>query len=147
MAKITSEQLRKAGACEHGVLRFEKLFPCGATITLRSCKLAVAEGLNVNWFVSHCLTKAQIKAYDKARAPAWEAYKKARAPAWEAYYDKATAPAWEAYDKARAPAWEAYDKATAPAWEAYDKATAPAWEAYKKAVAPALYYTLKMEGK
>ena len=72
-----------------------------------------------------------IKAYEKAKAPAWEAYEKAKASALEAY------------KKAKASAWEAYEKATASAWEAYEKATASASEAYKKVLQNFLAMSLK----
>ena len=112
--KITIKQLRRLGACEDQVEKFERLFGPSVIVTEDLC-VKHAKDFSWSWAAEKLLS-----------APAWEAYNEVLASAWKAY-DEAVASAQEAYDEATAPAWKAYYKAAAPALKAYDEALASAF--------------------
>ena len=85
--KITIKQLRRLGACEEQVEKFEHLFGPSVIVTEALC-VKHAQDFSWNWAAGKLLS-----------APAWEAYDEAATSAWKAYY-KAIAPARKARDEA-----------------------------------------------
>jgi len=74
MKRITVSLLKQHRACPEQVELFASLWPDGVTPTKKDCLRAVKKGLDVNWFVSHCLPAPAQAEYYKVRAPAlWAA--------------------------------------------------------------------------
>jgi preprotein translocase subunit Sss1 len=143
MKRITVEMLKTRKACSDQVELFERVFPQGAPVSMRSFAKARKAGLDTRW-TAHLLGGPALVEYKKVRDPAWAEYKKVRDPAW-AEYEKARDAAWAEYEKARAPAWVEYKKARDAAWAEYEKARAPAWVEYEKVCDAALVAALRGE--
>jgi len=109
MKRITVEMLKAHKACSDQVELFERVFPRGAPVSMRSFAKARKAGLDTRW-TAHLL-----------RAPALAEYKKVRAPAL-AEYKKAYDAAWAEDKKVRAPALAEYEKACDAALAEYEKA-------------------------
>jgi len=108
MKRITVEMLKAREACSDQVELFERVFPRGAPVSMRSFAKARKAGLDPRW-TAHLL-----------RAPACVEYKKVRDAAL-AEYEKVCAPAWVEYEKVRDAALAEYEKVCAPAWVEYKK--------------------------
>jgi hypothetical protein len=108
MKRITVEMLKAHKACSDQVELFERVFPRGAPVSMRSFAKARKAGLDTRW-TAHLLRAPALAEYKKARAPAWAEYEKVRDAAL-AEYEKACAPALAEYEKVRAPAWAEYEK-------------------------------------
>ena len=116
MKRITVEMLKAREACSDQVELFERVFPRGAPVSMRSFAKARKAGLDPRW-TAHLLRASALAEYEKVRDAAWAEYEKARAPAW-AEYEKVRDAALAEYEKARAPAWAEYEKVRDAALEA-----------------------------
>ena len=108
MKRITVEMLKAREACSDQVELFERVFPRGAPVSMRSFAKARKAGLDPRW-TAHLLRAPALAEYEKACDAAWAEYEKACAPAL-AEYEKACAPAWAEYEKVRDAAWAEYEK-------------------------------------
>ena len=82
--KITADKLLELGAepeCAD-LATFYRLWPRGATVTLRRALRAMRAGLDIGWLAGRVLTGAAGAAYEEAIAPAWAAYDEAVARAF-----------------------------------------------------------------
>ena len=120
MKRITVETLKAAKACHPEVMKFSKVFPKGAPVSMRSFDRARQAGLNVFWMV-RLITGPARAEYEKAIGPARAEYEKARDEVL-AEYEKAIGPAWVEYERAIGPAWVEYERAIGPAWVEYERA-------------------------
>ena len=55
MKLLTANILRSRGACTPEISRFRAIFPDGTTVTHKSCRQAIAEGLDIEWMANHVL--------------------------------------------------------------------------------------------
>ena len=115
MKRITVEMLKAREACSDQVELFERVFPRGAPVSMRSFAKARKAGLDPRW-TAHLLRAPALAEYEKVRDAALAEYEKARAPAW-AEYEKVRDAAWAEYKKVR----DAAEKACAPALAEYEK--------------------------
>ena len=89
--KITSQMLRKHGACSKSIKEFEKLFSEGATVTKRNVARALKAGLDLYWAAAYLLSAPGFEVYMDYRAVAWQAYIKTNYPDEKAYHAARTA--------------------------------------------------------
>jgi hypothetical protein len=143
MKRITVEMLKAREACSDQVELFERVFPRGAPVSMRSFAKARKAGLDTRW-TAHLLRDAALAEYEKACDAALAEYEKVRAPA-RAEYGKARAPACVEYKKVRDAALAEYEKVRDAAWAEYEKVRAPAWAEYEKACDAALVAALRGE--
>ena len=95
--KITTEQLIGREACKDQVAIFNREWPSGTEITLKSLERATELELNLDWFAGRFLPPLAYKAYLDAIREAYGAYINARGEAWK-YSNN---PAREIYRKAK----------------------------------------------
>ena len=82
--KITIKQLRRLGACEKQVEKFERLFGPSVIVTEALC-VKHAQDFSWNWAAGKLLSAPAREAYDEAAASARKAYDEATVPARKAY--------------------------------------------------------------
>ena len=107
--KVTKQLLKEQGACSGNLKMFIKVFPVGATISLRSIALAEKSNLNLEWFAENFFTVSALAEYEKVNKTAWDEYKKVKKTAWDEY-KKVNKTAWDEYNKIRDTAWDEYKK-------------------------------------
>jgi len=132
MKRITAEMLVAHHACSSQVELFERVFPRGAPVSMRSFTKASKAGLSSEW-------TAQLLS-----APAWAEYEKVCDTAWadrEKVCDTARAKYQKVCDTARAE----YEKVHDTAWAEYEKVRAPAQAEYEKVYDTALVAALRGE--
>lgn len=83
--KITTDVLKRLGACADQVKLFDKLFPGGTTVTLRRLARARKHDLNVYWFTHRVLSAAAWDTYNKRTLAAYRHYQTVCNMAWNAY--------------------------------------------------------------
>ncbi len=122
---ITLKQLKRVGACEGEVARFEKLYGARVRITKKLC-LKHALGVDWDWAARHLLKNDAWKVYWAAERSALKDYLAAERPAWKVY-QAAIQPARDVYRTATQAALEVYYAGTQPAWKVYLAAKALAF--------------------
>ena len=84
MKRITVEMLKAHKACSDQVELFERVFPRGAPVSMRSFAKARKAGLDTRW-TAHLLRAPACVEYEKVRDAALAEYEKVCAPAWVEY--------------------------------------------------------------
>lgn len=144
MNRITYNMLKEAKACRPALRTFQRPFPNGAPVSMRSARRALEAGLDVD-FLTRFLSPEAQKAHSKAKSQALKAYHKATDQALK-IYDEARAKALNAYYYYQpanlAQAWNTFNKATAQARETFNKAMDQANKSYNEATAQALVNAL-----
>ena len=143
--RVTAEMLQAENACPDQVGIFAAEWPDGVEVTESTLARAHDLGLDVEWWVAHCLPAPIQAEYDKQMAPISAEYDK-QVDTIRAEYRKQVAPIQAEYDKQMAPISAEYRKQVAPIWAEYDKQMAPIWAEYRKQVDAILLSVLTEAG-
>jgi hypothetical protein len=128
MKRITSELLRRRGACRSQVALFVALGGDSLELTEALC-LKHADKFDFNWAANHLLTPAADRVFERIERTALAEYERIRRPAL-AEYERIERAAWTEYERIWQPAWSKYESIRQLARAEYARIQHQAWADY-----------------